>query len=81
MRSTDSWSCSELLSDDLILEIMATGIAKREGVHMLHESESKEEISRRSFLKLGFAGISGAALLLLSGCLGEEEDDEDDDDD
>jgi len=48
---------------------------------MLHDGESKEEISRCSFVKRGFAGISGAALLLLSGCLGEEEDDEDDDDD
>ena len=46
-----------------------------------HDGESNKEISRRSFLKLGLAGISGAALLLLSGCLGEEEDDEDDDDD
>ena len=43
---------------------------------MLHDDESKEELSRRSFLKLGFSGISGAALLLLSGCLGEEEDDD-----
>ena len=48
---------------------------------MLHEGESKGEISRRSFLKFGFAGISGATLLLLSGCLGEEEDDGEDDDD
>ncbi len=48
---------------------------------MLHDGESKEELSRRSFLKLGFAGISGAALLLLSGCLGEEEDDDEDDED
>ncbi len=48
---------------------------------MLHNGESKEEISRRSFLKLGFAGISAAALLLLSGCLGEEEDDDEDDED
>ena len=48
---------------------------------MLHDGESKEEISRRTFLKLGFAGISGAALLLLSGCLGEEEDDDEDDED
>jgi hypothetical protein len=39
-----------------------------------------EELSRRSFLKLGFAGISGAVLLLLSGCLSEEEDDDEDDD-
>ena len=46
-----------------------------------HDGESNKEISRRSFLKLGFAGISGAILLLLSGCLGEEDDDEDDDDD
>ena len=48
---------------------------------MLHDGESKEELSRYTFLKLGFAGISGAALLLLSGCLGEEEDDDDDDED
>jgi hypothetical protein len=48
---------------------------------MPHDGESNKEISRRSLLKLGFAGISGAVLLLLSGCLGEEDDDEDDDDD
>ena len=48
---------------------------------MPHDGERNKEISRRSFLKLGFAGISGAVLLLLSGCLGEEDDDEDDDDD
>ena len=48
---------------------------------MPHDGESNKEISRRSFLKLGFAGISGAVLFLLSGCLGEEDDDEDDDDD
>ena len=48
---------------------------------MLHDGESKEEISRRSFLKLGFAGSLGMALLLLSGCLGEEEDDDEDDED
>ncbi len=48
---------------------------------MRHLSEGKEEISRRSFLKLGFAGVSGAVLLLLSGCLGEEEDEEGEDDD
>ena len=45
---------------------------------MPHDDESNKEISRRSFLKLGFAGISGAVLLLLSGCLGEEDDDDDD---
>jgi hypothetical protein len=45
---------------------------------MPHDGESNKEISRRSFLKLGFAGISGAVLLLLSGCLGEEDDDDDD---
>ena len=48
---------------------------------MLHYGGSKEDLSRRSFLKLGFAGISGAALLLISGCLGEEEDDDEDDED
>ncbi len=48
---------------------------------MRHLSEGKEEISRRSFLRLGFAGVAGAVLLLLSGCLGEEEDEEGEDDD
>ena len=43
---------------------------------MLHISEAKERFSRRSFLKLAFAGVSGAVVLLLSGCLGEEEDDD-----
>ena len=28
---------------------------------MLHKGESKEELSCRSFLKLGFVGISGGA--------------------
>ncbi len=45
---------------------------------MRHLSESKEEISRRSFLKLIFGGIL-AAVPLLSGCLGGDEEDEDDD--
>jgi hypothetical protein len=40
----------------------------------------KEKISRRGFLKFGFAGILGTMLLLLSGCLGEQFEDEDDDD-
>ena len=48
---------------------------------MLHVGKDQEEISRRSFLRLGFAGVSGVVLLFLSGCLGEEEDEEDEDDD
>ena len=47
---------------------------------MRHVGEDKKEISRRSFLKLGFAGILGAALPLLSGCLGEEEEEEEEED-
>ncbi len=43
---------------------------------MRQVGEDKKEISRHSFLKLGFAGILGAALPLLSGCLGEEEEEE-----
>ena len=38
-------------------------------------------MSRRGFLKLGFAGVLGSVLLFLSGCLGEEDEEEDDDDD
>jgi hypothetical protein len=39
------------------------------------------EMSRRGFLKLGLAGVVGAALLLVAGCVGEEEEDDDEDDD
>jgi hypothetical protein len=45
---------------------------------MPHISEAKERVSHRNFLKLAFAGVSGAVVLLLSGCLGEEEDEDDD---
>ena len=48
---------------------------------MLHIGESKEQISRRSFLKLGFGGILVAAVPLLSGCLGGDEEDEEDEED
>ena len=48
---------------------------------MPHVGEDQEKLSRRSFLRLGFAGVLGAVLLFLSGCLGEEEDEEDEDDD
>ena len=37
-----------------------------------------EKISRRSFLKLGAAGMWATALLLFSGCLGGGEEEEDD---
>ena len=35
-----------------------------------------EMLSRRTFLKLGLAGLSATALLFLSGCLGEEQEEE-----
>jgi hypothetical protein len=40
----------------------------------------RQEMSRRGFLELGLASISGVALLL-SACGGEQDDDEGDDDD
>ena len=46
---------------------------------MPHISEAKEKITRHHFVKLAFAGVSGAVVLLLSGCLGEEDDDDDED--
>ncbi len=47
---------------------------------MRNVGENKK-ITRRSFFKLGFAGILGTALFLLAGCIpGEEEEDDDDDD-
>ncbi len=48
---------------------------------MLHVGESKEQISRRSFLKLGFGGILVTAVPLLLGCLGGDEGDEEDEED
>jgi hypothetical protein len=45
--------------------------------------QPSKEITRRSFLKLGFAGISAIALVFVAGCAGggDDDDDEDDDDD
>ncbi len=63
----------------LFLEIMSAILLNGRELNILHVGEGKEEICRRSFLKLGFAGVSGAVLLLLSGCLGGGEEDEDDD--
>ena len=48
----------------------------RGSLDMPHVGENQEEIGRRSFLRRGFARVSGAVLLFLSGCLGEEEDDD-----
>lgn len=39
-----------------------------------------ERISRGSFLRMGVAGISGAALLFLASCAEEDDDDEEEDD-
>ncbi len=65
------------------VEIMPAILLNGRELNMLQVNEGKEEISRRNFLKLAFAGVSGAVLLFLSGCLGggEEDDDEDDGDD
>jgi hypothetical protein len=45
------------------------------------QMETRKELSRRSFLKLGFSGISAIALLFVIGCGGDDDDGEDDDDD
>jgi hypothetical protein len=34
------------------------------------QMETRKELTRRSFLKLGFSGISAIALLLIIGCGG-----------
>ncbi len=47
---------------------------------MRYVGENEKKISRRGFLKLGFTGILGMFILLLSGCLGEEFEEEEDDD-
>jgi hypothetical protein len=44
------------------------------------QMETRKELTRRSFLKLGFSGISAIALLLIIGCGGDDDDDDDDDD-
>ena len=43
--------------------------------------QPRKEITRRSFLKLGFAGISAIALVFVAGCAGGGDDDDDDDND
>ncbi len=51
------------------------------GARVWHFDEDEKRVSRRGFLKLGFAGLfSGVVLLLLPGCAGEVEEDDDDDD-
>lgn len=45
---------------------------------MTEVRETREEMSRRSFFKLGASGLA-AALLFVSGCAGGEEGDEDED--
>jgi hypothetical protein len=41
----------------------------------------KQEMGRRSFLKLGLSSIAATVLLLAAGCVGGGDDDDDDDDD
>ena len=43
--------------------------------------QPSKEITRRSFLKLGFAGIWAIALVFVAGCAGGGDDDDVDDDD
>jgi hypothetical protein len=43
------------------------------------QMETRNELTRRSFLKLGLSGISAIALLLIIGCGGDDDDDDDDD--
>jgi hypothetical protein len=43
--------------------------------------EIKQEMGRRSFLKLGLSSIAATVLLLAAGCVGGGDDDDDDDDD
>jgi hypothetical protein len=51
------------------------------GGALVETKKAVGEMSRLGFLKLGLAGVVGAALLLVAGCVGEEEEDDDDDDD
>ncbi len=54
---------------------------KTEQAHNAQRETRKEKISRRSFLKLGLAGISATAVLFVAGCAGEDNEDDDEDDD
>ena len=46
----------------------------------MENTEIRQEMSRRGFLELGLASISGVALIFLSACGGEQDDEGDDDD-
>ena len=47
----------------------------------MENTETRQEMSRRGFLKFGLASISGVAMLFLSSCGGEQDDDDEGDDD
>ncbi|HZG62810.1 MAG TPA: hypothetical protein VEY13_04770 [Rubrobacteraceae bacterium] len=47
----------------------------------MENTEIRQEMSRRGFLELGLASISGVALIFLSACGGEQDDDDEGDDD
>lgn len=54
------------------------GETSKEG--RMENTETRQEMSRRGFLKFGLASISGGAMLFLSACGGEQDDEGDDDD-
>jgi hypothetical protein len=55
------------------------GETSKEG--RMENTEIRQEMSRRGFLELGLASISGVALIFLSACGGEQDDDDEGDDD
>lgn len=43
------------------------------------DTEYREKLTRRSFLKIAFTAIPAAAVLFVAGCGGEEDDEDEDD--
>ena len=52
------------------------GSPRKNARAVMARPRNDEMLSRRTFLKLGLAGLSATALLFLSGCLGEEQEEE-----
>jgi hypothetical protein len=61
--------------------MLASQTGRSEKRALMGIKEAGQNMSRRSFLKLGLAGVSAAMLLFAAGCASGGDDDDGDDDD